>query len=670
MEVIKTISLSLMLSAIPQLLMAQDTFGEMIYSKVKTLFKLNAPTTVNLDGMTGATTQIDKKKQVEIHIYEDGQGGKAIKTIKMKASGENRWEATVKGDLKGKFYTFDIGKGETPGVFAKAVGVNGMRGAIVDMAETNPQGWENDQRPVIQSPADLVIYEMHWRDFSIDVSSGLKNKGKFLALTEPKAIEHLKSLGVNAVHILPSFDYASVDETKLDTPQYNWGYDPKNYNVPEGSYSTDPYNPVTRIKEFKQMVQALHKAGIRVILDVVYNHTFNIDHSNFQLTYPDMYYRKTADGKYSDGSGCGNETASEKPLMREFMLESVKYWIDEYHIDGFRFDLMGVHDIETMQQIRAEVNKIDPSIYIYGEGWSAGSCAYPVDKLAMKANAQQLKGIAAFSDDMRDALRGPFSDDHKGALLAGIPGEEESLKFGIVGGIAHPQVDMTKVNYDKKPWTNNPTEQISYVSCHDDMCLVDRLKASIPSLTDKNIPEKERTAELIRIDQLAQTAVFTSQGVPFILSGEEMLRDKKGVNNSYNSPDSINHLDWNNLQRYPQLFTYYKNLIQLRKNHPAFRLATGDKVRQHLEFLPAVNSKDVKQDCLVGFLLKDLQGIDAWKTIVVIYNFNKEAKEMAIPEGNYTIACCNGAIDEAGLGEVSGKEVLVDGQSALILFQK
>lgn len=620
--------------------------------------------------MTGATTQIDKKKQVEIHIYEDGQGGKAIKTIKMKASGENRWEATVKGDLKGKFYTFDIGKGETPGVFAKAVGVNGMRGAIVDMAETNPQGWENDQRPVIQSPADLVIYEMHWRDFSIDVSSGLKNKGKFLALTEPKAIEHLKSLGVNAVHILPSFDYASVDETKLDTPQYNWGYDPKNYNVPEGSYSTDPYNPVTRIKEFKQMVQALHKAGIRVILDVVYNHTFNIDHSNFQLTYPDMYYRKTADGKYSDGSGCGNETASEKPLMREFMLESVKYWIDEYHIDGFRFDLMGVHDIETMQQIRAEVNKIDPSIYIYGEGWSAGSCAYPVDKLAMKANAQQLNGIAAFSDDMRDALRGPFSDDHKGALLAGIPGEEESLKFGIVGGIAHPQVDMTKVNYDKKPWTNNPTEQISYVSCHDDMCLVDRLKASIPSLTDKNIPEKERTAELIRIDQLAQTAVFTSQGVPFILSGEEMLRDKKGIHNSYNSPDSINHLDWNNLQRYPQLFTYYKNLIQLRKNHPAFRLATGDKVRQHLEFLPTVNSKDVKQDCLVGFLLKDLQGIDAWKTIVVIYNFNKEAKEMAIPEGNYTIACCNGAIDEAGLGEVSGKEVLVDGQSALILFQK
>jgi pullulanase len=434
--------------------------------------------------------------------------------------------------------------------------------------------------------------------------------------------------------------------------------------VPEGSYATDPYSPATRIKEFKEMVMALHKAGIRVIFDAVYNHTFDINGSNFQRTYPDYYYRKTKDGKYSDGSGCGNETASEKPLMRQFMLESVKYWIDEYHIDGFRFDLMGVHDIETMQAIREMVNRIDPSIYIYGEGWSAGSCAYPTEKLAVKANTQQLKGIGAFSDDMRDALRGPFSDDHQGALLAGLTGQEESLKFGIVGGIAHPQVDMTKVNYDKKPWTNNPTEQISYVSCHDDMCLVDRLKASIASLTDKNIPEAIRTAELLRIDQLAQTCVFTSQGVPFILAGEEMLRDKKGVHNSYNSPDSINQFTWTNLQKYPQAFAYYKSLIQLRKNHPAFRLSTGDKVRQHLEFLPA------QETCLVGFQLKNLEGIDAWKNIIVIYNFNKEAKKMQIPEGNYTVACCNGIINEEGLGFVSGKDVEVAPQSALILYQK
>ncbi len=658
MDIKKQFCVALLTFVIPTSLSAQMTFNEMLYSKEKTQFTLNAPT-------AGKSSAI-------VRLYKTGKDGKAIKTIKMKKMGDDRWTATVKGDLKGKFYTFDIGKGETPGVFAKAVGVNGLRGAVLDMYDTDPMGWDADMRPEIKSPADLVIYEMHWRDFSIDASSGLQNKGKFLALTEPRAIAHLKNLGVNAIHILPSFDYASVDETKLSTPQYNWGYDPKNYNVPEGSYSTNPYQPETRIKEFKQMVQALHKAGIRVILDVVYNHTFDINHSNFQLTYPDYYYRKTAQGKYSDGSGCGNETASEKTLMRQFMLESVKYWIDEYHIDGFRFDLMGVHDIETMQYIRQMVNKIDPSIYIYGEGWSAGACAYPTEKLAMKANTQQLQGIGAFSDDMRDALRGPFSDDTKGALLAGHAGEEESLKFGIVGGIQHPQVDMNKVNYDKKPWTNNPTEQISYVSCHDDMCLVDRLKASIPSLTDKSIPEEMRMAELIRIDELAQTAVFTSQGVPFILSGEEMLRDKKGVHNSYNSPDEINHLDWTNLRKYPQVLAYYKNLIQLRKNHPAFRLSTGDAVRKHLEFLSTAASAETgtEQGAMVAFRLKDLTGIDAWKNILVIFNFNKERTEMRIPEGAYTVACENGVINEEGLGFVDGNQVVVAGQSALILYQK
>ena len=656
MNIQKLIIAALTAAILPTSSNAQQTFNEMLYSKDKTQFILNAPTLAN--------------SKATIRLYKNGQNGKAIKTIKMKKVGDDRWEATVKGDLKGKFYTFDIGKGETPGTFAKAVGVNGNRGAIVDMNDTDPEGWAQDVRPAAKSPADLVIYELHMRDFSVSPTSDLKYQGKYLALTEPKAIEYLKNLGINAIHFQPLFDYASVDETKLDKPQFNWGYDPKNYNVPEGSYSTDPYAPATRIKEFKEMVMALHKAGIRVIFDAVYNHTFDINGSNFQRTYPDYYYRKTKDGKYSDGSGCGNETASEKPLMRQFMLESVKYWIDEYHIDGFRFDLMGVHDIETMQAIREMVNKIDPSIYIYGEGWSAGSCAYPTEKLAMKANTQQLHGIGAFSDDMRDALRGPFSDDHKGALLAGISGEEESLKFGIVGGIQHPQVDMSKVNYDKKPWTNNPTEQISYVSCHDDMCLVDRLKASIPSLTDKNIPEEVRKAELIRIDQLAQTAVFTSQGVPFILAGEEMMRDKKGVHNSYNSPDDINQLDWRNLQSYPQVFIYYKNLIQLRKNHPAFRLGTGDKVREHLEFLAPQTAKFDRNDCMVVFRLKNLEGIDSWKNIVVILNFDKEAKNVQVPEGEYTVACCNGVINEEGLGHFRGNNTFVAGQSAMILYQK
>ena len=625
---------------------AQGQFNEMEYGKTQTVFHLNASSTPKL------------------RLYKSGQGGKPVKTIKMRAIGNDRWEATVKGDLSGMFYTFDIGKGECPGTFAKAVGVNGNRAAILNMADTNPEGWADDRRPALASPADQIIYELHMRDVSISPTSGMKHQGKYLALAEPRAIAYLKSLGINAIHFQPLFDYASVDETQLHRPQFNWGYDPKNYNVPEGSYSTDPYKPEVRIREFKTMVQALHKAGIRVIFDAVYNHTFDIEGSNFQRTYPDYYYRKTADGRYSDGSGCGNETESERPLMREFMIESVKYWINEFHIDGFRFDLMGVHDIETMNQIRAAVDAIDPTIYIYGEGWSAGTCAYPQEKLAMKASTYKLNGIGAFSDDMRDALRGPFSDDTKGAFLAGIKGEEESLKFGIVGGIAHNQVDMTRVNYDKKPWTNEPTQQISYVSCHDDMCLVDRLKASVPGLKDMTRSQADRQAELVRLDLLAQTAVFTSQGVPFMLAGEEMLRDKKGVHNSFASPDSINEFNWDNLKQYPQVFEYYSNLIKLRRNHPAFRLGTAEAVREHLEFIAT-------DDCLVAFRLKNLEGIDSWKDIIVALNANKEAKTIAIPEGEYTVACCNGVINEQGIGlSFKASEAKVDAQSALILYQK
>lgn len=635
MKTQKTILTGLLAAMLPAAAVAQ-TFNEADYTPEQTTFRLFAP---------------DNAKTVKLRIYKAGHKGRPERTVKMERTAADTWTATVTGNLMGRFYTFDTGRGECAGVFAKAVGVNGQRAAIIDMDKTDPAGWNDDRRPVVKSPADLVIYEMHHRDYSIDASSGIANGGKFLALTDPKAIAHLKELGVNAVHILPSFDYASVDETRLSTPQYNWGYDPVNYNVPDGSYSTDPYKPETRIREFKQMVQALHKAGIRVILDVVYNHTFNIDGSNFQRTYPDYFYRKTADGKYSDGSGCGNETASERDMMRRFMVESVLYWIDEYHIDGFRFDLMGCHDIETMNAIRKAVDEVDPTIFIYGEGWSAGSCALPKEQLGLKANMKAMPGIAAFSDELRDALRGPFSDDTKGAFLAGKPGEEESIKFGIAGAIEHPQVDMSKVNYSTEAWASQPTQMISYVSCHDDMCLTDRLRASIPGIT---------TDELIRLDMLAQTAVLTSQGVPFILSGEEMLRDKKGVHNSYNSPDSINRLDWNNMERYPQVMDYYKNLTRLRRNHPAFRLGSADLVRRHLEFLPT-------QPGLVAFRLKDYAGRDDWRNIIVILNAAKQQRKVAIPQGNYTIVCHEGKIDENGLSTFSGSEATVSAQSALIL---
>ena len=633
---------------------AQSLFDEVVYSASQTVFHLNSPTSsksslgslaskpARTDGLTGASTQA-KPRQVLLRIYENGIGGKPVKTVRMKKDGENRWKAVVKGNLVGKFYTFDCGYGETPDVFAKAVGVNGKRGAIM-------QGAKLEVGDCAATDFPPIIYEFHFRDFSV-ARKDAKYPGKFLSLTEPWAIDHLKKLGVNAVHLLPSFDYGSVDETRLDQPQYNWGYDPVNYNVPEGSYSTDPYTPQTRVNEFKQMVSALHGAGIKVILDVVYNHTFDLGQSNFQKTWPNYYYRFTADGKPSNGSGCGNETASERKLMREFMIESVKYWAQEYGIDGFRFDLMGIHDIETMNAIRAELDKVNPDIFVYGEGWSAGACAYPTEKLAMKANMRQVPGVAAFCDDMRDALRGPFNDDTKGAFLAGIPGSEESLKAGIAAMVAHPQVDYSQVNYSKEPWAAEPTQCINYVSCHDDMCLVDRLRASVPNISDD---------ELVRLDLLAQTAVFTSQGVPFMLSGEEMLRDKKGVHNSYNSPDSVNVLPWDNMRRYPQVFEYYSKLIDLRKRHPAFRLGKAELVRRHLEFLPS-------QDCLVAFRLKGNAGGDAWNNIIVVLNGNKDARELVVPEGQYTVVARDGKIDERGMGTVSGSQVVVSGQSALIL---
>ena len=625
---------------------------EMEYTPEATHFTLWAPTA----------------DEVRLMLFDAGEGGHAYETISMIPDAEGTWTAKVEKDLLGKFYTFNVKinerwLGDTPGINAKAVGVNGKRAAILDMRTTDPEGWADDKRPALASPADAVIYEMHHRDFSVDPSSGIRNKGKYLALTEEgtlspeqlaTGIEHLKELGVTHVHILPSYDYASVDETKLDENRYNWGYDPQNYNVPDGSYSTDPYDPAVRIREFKQMVQALHKAGIRVVLDVVYNHTFNTTESNFERTVPGYFYRQMPDGSFADGSACGNETASNRPMMRKYMKESVLYWLNEYHLDGFRFDLMGIHDIATMNEIRKAVTAVDPSIIIYGEGWAAKAPQMPEDSLAMKANIYRMPGIAAFSDEMRDALRGPFNDNRQGAFLAGIPGGEESIKFGIVGAVKHPQVDNDSVNYSKASWAEQPTQMISYVSCHDDMCLVDRLKASVPGITPQ---------ELARLDKLAQTAVFTSQGIPFIYAGEEVMRDKKGVHNSYNSPDSINAIDWKRKAEHADVFAYYKGLIQLRKNHPAFRMGDAGLVRKHLEFLPVEGSN------LIAYRLKENANGDAWEDIIVVLNSRKENARLAVPEGKYTVVCKDGFISEGGLGTLYGPEVIVPAQSALIIWK-
>ncbi len=626
---------------------------EMDYSPAETKFSLWSPVA----------------DEVKVLLYESGHEGSAYKTIPMEKGIDGTWKAVVAEDLHGKFYTFNVKVedrwlGDTPGIMAKAVGVNGKRAAVLDLDLTDPQGWKDDVRPALDNFADIVVYEMHHRDFSIDSVSGITNKGKFLALTEEgtksslgekTGIDHLKELGVNHVHILPSYDYASVDESKLESNQYNWGYDPVNYNVPDGSYSTDPYNPAIRIKEFKQMVQALHKAGIRVVLDVVYNHTFDIVNSNFEKTVPGYFYRFNAEGKYADASGCGNETASDRAMMRKYMIQSVLHWVKEYHIDGFRFDLMGIHDIETMNAIRAELNKIDPTIFIYGEGWAAGSPQMPQEELAMKANAYKMPGIAVFSDEMRDGIRGPWNNDKEGAFLIGQPGHEMSIMYGLVGCIEHPQIVNDSVNYSQKPWAAQPTQMISYVSCHDDMCLADRIKATLPA--DATIEDR------ITLHKLAETFVFTSQGVPFIFTGDEIMRDKKGVHNSYNSPDNINTVDWKQKTTYRGVFDYVKDLIALRKAHPAFRMGNADLVRKHMEFLPVEGSN------LIAFILKDNANGDSWKNIVVAYNSRTEAAQLNVPSGNYTIVCKDGKINMKGMGKVKGTSVMVPARSALIMHQ-
>lgn len=630
----------------------QGSMSEMEYTPASTSFHLWSP---NAD-------------EVRVMLYNEAEGGHAYETYHMQWSSDGTWHVKVNQDLKGKFYTFNVKvkdewQGDTPGLFAKAVGINGNRGAIIDMTETNPVGWENDQKPALRSVADAVVYEMHHRDFSIDTSSGIQHKGQFLALTEPgtqspeglaTGIDHLKELGITHVHLLPSYDYATIDEHTFKDAHYNWGYDPQNYNVPDGSYSTDPTKPDVRIREFKQMVQALHQAGIRVVLDVVYNHTYNAAASAFEKTVPGYFYRMKPDGTFANGSGCGNETASNRPMMRKFMVESVLYWMREYHLDGFRFDLMGIHDIATMNEIRQEAQKLDPQVLIYGEGWAAETPQYAADSLAMKVNMAKMPGIAAFSDELRDGLRGPWDDDKKGAFLAGMPGHEESIKFGIVGAINHPQVQMDEVNYSNKAWALEPVQMMSYVSCHDDMCLVDRLLTSVADLKGN---------DLEKLDMLAQTAVLTSQGIPFIFAGEEVMRDKKMVHNSFESPDSVNAINWHNKAQHQGVFNYYKGLIALRKHHLAFRLGSAELVRQHVEFLPVEGSG------VVAFRLKDHAGGDAWNNIIVVLNARREVAKIEVPEGRYVTVVNNGLVNESGLGFLYGPTLSVAPENALIVYQ-
>ncbi|GJM62193.1 type I pullulanase [Persicobacter diffluens] len=603
---------------------------------------------------------------VDLHFYEKGEGGSPVETISMLKSNEKNglWKLVVNGNQEGRFYTYQVHIGkemleETPGIYAQAVGVNGKRAQVIDLTKTNPEGWEADKRPLLARPNDIILYELHVRDVTISETSGSQYPGKFLGLVEKgtkspeglaTGIDHIKEMGVTHVHLLPAFDYRSVDESKLDEPQFNWGYDPQNYNVPEGSYATNPYEPAVRIREFKEMVKGFHEKGIRVVLDVVYNHTGFTDEANFNLESPGYYYRHNEDGTFSDASACGNETASEHPMMRKYIIESCKYWAKEYHLDGFRFDLMAIHDIETMNQLSAELKEIDPSIYVYGEGWNAAASPLPADEQALKINTTQLTDVAAFSDDMRDAVKGSVFYDEESGYIGGQFDLKESIKFGIVGAIQHDQINYNKINYSKAPWANKPSQCVNYVSCHDNQTLYDKLKIANPKASEATIQ---------KLDRLAATMILTSQGVPFLHAGSEMLRTKGGEHNSYNKPDAINQIDWNWKSQHQDIVSYYKGLIQLRKNHPAFRMLTAEMIQNNLEFMDT-------PEAVVAYKISNYANLDEWKEIIVIFNADAGQQTINLPRGYWSLVGDGKQIKERGIKR-EVREVKVPAHTAYIL---
>ncbi len=607
-------------------------------------------------------------QEARLHLYDTDEAVTESRSTTDMDEVNGAWTVAVEGDLDGTYYTFEIKQngrwlGEATDIYATAVGANGMRGQVVNVLETDPEGWEEDRAPAFVNPTDAVLYELHVRDFSIDPSSGIEHQGKFLGLTErgtttPRGdttgLDYLVQLGVTHVHLLPSFDFMSVDERKLDEPQYNWGYDPQNYNVPEGSYSTNPSDGKVRIREFKQMVKALHEAGIRVVMDVVYNHTGRTENSNFQLLIPDYFYRFAADGTFSNASACGNEIASERPMVRKFIRESLEYWVDEYHVDGFRFDLMGIHDIPTMNEISESLHGIDSTILLYGEGWKAGDSPLPDSVLALKKNTPRLRRVAAFSDDVRDALKGSVFDVEERGFVSGADNRAESVKFGIVGATRHPQIAYPSVNYSDAPWAPNPGQCVNYVSCHDNHTLWDRLAISNP---------RDGSAARERMQRLALATVLTSQGIPFLHAGTEMLRSKDGNENSYSSGDAVNAIKWDTKRLHPETVAYVRDLIALRKAHPAFRMGTTDVVTTHLAFT------DTEDGQLIAYRIRDAPG-DQWADIFVVLNGAEQSRSVVLPEGQWRQVVDGSTVDATQAGEkLLEGEIRVAGISANVLVR-
>ena len=601
--------------------------------------------------------------------YADGTGGPPLETLPMARARLGTWTLTLPAGTTG-FYTVQatIGgqaRAEVPDPYARAVGLNGRRAAWLDPASAAPPRWADDLRPALAQPTDIIVGEAHLRDLTVQPQSGIRHKGRFLGLTEGNTrgpgnvltgLPHLLELGITHLHLLPINDFNSVDEARPQDNQYNWGYDPLNYFVPEGSYSTNAADPAARIRELKTLVQTLHANELRLVVDVVFNHTADAGRSAFEQLVPGYYYRHTAGGALSNATACGNEVASERPMVRKFIVDCVSYWASQYHVDGFRFDLMGVLDVETMRAVRVALDLQDHSIFVYGEGWTAGPSPLPPARRATKANLAALPRVAAFGDELRDGTKGHYARHTEPGFAGGQPGLEESVKFGIVGAVFHPQIDYAKVNYSRQPWATAPGQCLNYVACHDDMVLWDKLALARPAYSE---------AERIDLDLLCATIVFTAQGVPFLPVGDEFLRTKQGASNSYNLPDSVNQLDWGRKAQYPEVFGFYKKLLALRRAHPAFRLPTQALVAAHLAFLPAAPPGTI------AYELRDHAGDDAWGRIVVLLNGTRRPARLPVPPGRYRIVLRGRALNPAGLGEVvSDGAVEVAANAALLLVAR
>ena len=615
------------------------------YSPSKTDFRVWAPTATAVKLVTYPT--LTARNGTEINMTKAEKG---------------TWTASVAGDQHLLAYVY---RAEVGGLFREAVDpyvratvIEGDRGVVVDLSRTNPARWTPGaaNKPAFSGkPTDAVIYETHVRDLSIDSNSGIPvaHRGKFLAFTDynttttqvvtnkktkkktvvktqnPSGISAIKEMGISHIQFLPIYDYASVTEAR---PTFNWGYDPKNFNVPEGSYATKPADPVNRIMELKTMIQSLHDNGIRVIMDVVYNHVWDAGSFSQEQLVPGYFFRKTASGEYANGTGVGNETASERPMVRKFIVDSIKYWATEYNLDGYRFDLMGIHDVTTMQQVRAELNKIDPTIIVLGEGWNMGEMI-PDNQKAAQINALSLPGIAMFNDEIRDAIKGSVFDSGDRGWATGKFASISGVKAGIVGNIAFDR-------FVNGRWTTiDPGQSVNYVEAHDNLSLYDKLKASKRGSSE---------AQLASLHRLSTSVIMLAQGMPFIQAGQEFLRTKLGDENSYKSSDAVNSLKWNSRATNIVSVNYYKGLIAIRKAHPAFRMDTAAAVKANLKFLSV-------DEPMIAYSLDGKAVGDSWNTIVVAHNPTTAARTITLPSsGDWNVVVSGSRASEATITTLKG----------------